>query len=77
MSEKKKAVGLAQRANEAIKDSPYLGRRKLRCEAKDEGRIVLRGQVGTFFQKQMAQEALRNLQGLTQIDNHLEVVGNA
>jgi osmotically-inducible protein OsmY len=34
---------------------------------------VLQGVVGTFFQKQMAQEALRRVDGVQQIENNLEV----
>ena len=56
----------------ALKDNPHLGRRRLRLEA-DEGRVVLRGVVGSYFQKQMAQEAVRNVQGVQEIENQLEV----
>jgi hypothetical protein len=30
--------------------------------------------VQSFFQKQMAQEAIRRIAGVEQIDNHLEVM---
>ena len=45
-----------------------------RCsvEAAD-GRVVLKGSVGSFFQKQMAQEAIRRVDGVQLIDNLLEV----
>ncbi len=56
----------------ALSESPYLTRRKLRFEAS-EGRVVLRGTVGSYFQKQMAQEALRRVEGVDEILNHLEV----
>jgi osmotically-inducible protein OsmY len=56
----------------AIESNPYLAGRKLRFEA-EEGRVVLRGKVASYFQKQMAQEALRHIDGLQQIENHLEV----
>ena len=41
-------------------------------EAAD-GRVVLKGNVSTFFQKQMAQEAVRRIDGVQQIENLLQV----
>ena len=64
---------LAARVSTALKDSPHVPRRQLRFETHEEGRVVLRGQVGTYFQKQMAQEVLRNVDGVDCIDNELEV----
>jgi len=56
----------------ALEQNPHLIGRKLRFE-NSEGRIVLRGVVASYFQKQMAQEALRGMDGIAQIDNQLEV----
>jgi osmotically-inducible protein OsmY len=56
----------------AIEKNPHLRQRKLRFEAQ-EGRVVLRGTVSSYYQKQMAQESLRRLEGVDQIENHLEV----
>jgi len=56
----------------AIEKNPHLRKRKLRFEAQ-EGRVVLRGTVNSYYQKQMAQESLRRLEGVNQIENHLEV----
>jgi osmotically-inducible protein OsmY len=56
----------------AIEKNPHLRQRKLRFEAQ-EGRVVLRGVVSSYYQKQMAQESLRRLEGVNQIENHLEV----
>ena len=36
-------------------------------------RVTIRGEVNSFFQKQMATEALRKLQGIEEIDNQLIV----
>jgi len=63
---------LDHRVLHALSESPYLVRRKLRFETS-EGRVVLRGIVSSFFQKQMAQEALRGIEGVDEIHNHLEV----
>ena len=60
----------------ALNRNPYLAGRKLRFEA-EEGRITLRGVVRSYFQKQMAQEALRRIDGVDQIHNELEVAGLA
>ncbi len=56
----------------AIESSPFVRRRKLRFETHD-GRVVLRGRVGTYYQKQMAQEAVRGVAGVLAIENQLEV----
>ena len=53
--------------------NPYLSNRKLRFEAS-EGRVTLKGKVRTYFQKQMAQEMLRDVEGVASIENDLEVI---
>jgi len=64
---------LAQRVDQAIQTSPYISGRTLRFET-DGGRVVLQGSVPSYFQKQMAQEAVRRVEGVEHIDNHLEVL---
>jgi len=63
---------LADQVHLAIRENPHLTRRDFQCEEED-GRVVLRGVVGSYYQKQMAQEALRRIDGVHQIENHLEV----
>jgi osmotically-inducible protein OsmY len=63
---------LHDRVLSALEDHPYLARRNLRFE-NHAGRVVLRGTVGTYYQKQLAQEALRHIDGVFQITNELEV----
>lgn len=63
---------LVGQVHSAIQTNPYLAGRKLRFEAA-EGRVVLLGTVSTYFQKQMAQEALRRIDGIREIENQLEV----
>ena len=63
---------LVERVNSAIHTSPYLNGRKL-LSATDGGRVVLHGKVNTYFQKQMAQEIVRRVEGVEQIENCLEV----
>ncbi len=67
---------LADRVDNALVTNPYLTGRTLRFET-DGGRVILRGRVGTWYQKQMAQEHLRRVEGVELIDNFLEVVGSA
>ena len=56
----------------ALEQNPYLPRRNLRFET-NEGRVTLRGIVGSYFQKQMAQESIRHLAGVQEIANEPEV----
>ncbi len=56
----------------ALTGNPHLPARNLRFET-NEGRVTLRGVVGSYFEKQMAQEALRQVEGVAGIDNELEV----
>lgn len=63
---------LADRVDSVIKSNPFLAGRQLRFEAH-EGRITLKGVVNSYFQKQMAQEALRKIDGVVEIENELEV----
>jgi hypothetical protein len=61
------------RLHSAISSNPYLAGRHVRFEA-EEGRVVLRGVVNTYFQKQMAQESLRRVEGVREIENELTVM---
>ena len=64
---------LEERIGTAIRRSPYNLRKILRFEAS-EGKVVLRGQVASYFHKQMAQEALRGVAGVREIENQVEVI---
>ncbi|MFH1924479.1 MAG: BON domain-containing protein [Planctomycetota bacterium] len=57
----------------ALESNPHISTRSLRFEA-ESGRVTLRGMVGTYFQKQMAQEAIRRIDGVDEIQNELEVI---
>ena len=63
---------LQDRIDEAVRANPHLAGRRLRLES-NEGRVVLSGHVGTYFQKQMAQEAIKRVDGVHEIENRLEV----
>jgi osmotically-inducible protein OsmY len=59
--------------DEALNQSPYFARRGVRVEAQEEGEVVLRGTVRSYYHKQMAQEILRRVDGVRRIENRLEV----
>ncbi len=63
---------LDDRVQSALDRHPNLPKRALRFET-NEGRVTLHGKVASWYQKQMAQEALRRLDGIHAIDNQLEV----
>ena len=46
-------------ARRLLADSPFQELRCLRVEAKDEA-VLLRGEVATFYMKQLAQETVRS-----------------
>jgi osmotically-inducible protein OsmY len=64
---------LAERLDQAIQTNPYVSGRTLRFET-DGSRVVLQGSVKSYFQKQMAQEAIRRVAGVEQVENCLEVL---
>lgn len=63
---------LDDRVLTALEQNPHVARRNLRFETQ-QGRVTLRGVVGTYYQKQMAQEAVRSVEGVEEIANELEV----
>ena len=63
---------LFEQIHEALTSSPHVPIREVHVEAA-EGRVVLKGCVRSFFQKQMAQEAIRRIDGVESIENLLEV----
>jgi len=66
------APPLEDRIHTALASSPYLESNHLRIEAQ-QGAVRIHGQVGTFFEKQMAQETVRRLDGVERVENLLEV----
>lgn len=66
------AIALVQRLDSAIKGNPHLSGHQVFC-SEEGGTVILHGRVRSYYQKQMAQEALRNLQGVERIVNDLQV----
>jgi osmotically-inducible protein OsmY len=59
-------------ATDRLRKTPYQALRALSCEY-DRGVLFLRGQLPTFYQKQLAQEAVVGLAGVVQVVNETEV----
>lgn len=60
-------------AKRALDDSgyPQLGRVRAYC---DHGRITLQGRVTTYYLKQVAQEVVRSVAHVRDVDNDLRVI---
>lgn len=67
-----KVASLQDQVEIILSANPYLTHQKLQFET-ERGRVVLRGVVRSFYQKQMAQETLRHVDGVEEIENLLEV----
>jgi osmotically-inducible protein OsmY len=65
-------ASLDEQVSALLAKSPYASTRRLRIETQ-AGKVVLRGVVPSYYQKQMAQEAVRRLSGVSEVDNQLEV----
>lgn len=65
-------TALEGRVMNALARNPFLPGRKVHFETQ-QGKIVLRGVVGSYYQKQMAQETLRSIEGVHEIENLLQV----
>lgn len=63
---------LAERIDSAILRNPYLAGHTVHIEM-GPGRVVLRGVVPSYYQKQIAQEVVRMVEGVERVDNQLQV----
>jgi hypothetical protein len=63
----------AEAAKHRILHQPHLTMQRLWCEF-DGARLFLRGQVPSFYFKQLAQEAVIGIDGVRQVVNEIEVV---
>lgn len=59
-------------AQQRLRAVPYASSRLLRCEYR-QGLLILRGQVESYYEKQLAQEAVAGLEGVSQVVNEIEV----
>lgn len=62
----------ADRARERLSGAPHASLRRVAC-SHNNGSLVLRGRVGSYYLKQLAQELVRSAEGVGAIVNQLEV----
>ncbi len=63
----------ADLAERALRNSPYLALRTVRCECQD-GVLTLRGCLPTYYLKQVAQAVVARVEGVRQVVNEIEVL---
>jgi osmotically-inducible protein OsmY len=64
---------LPAEVHHALANNPHLAGRKLRVEMRDD-HVVLSGELGSYYHKQMAQEAIRSIGGIRKVRNEIQVV---
>lgn len=65
---------VAQAASERLTNNSNLCTQRISCEYM-HGVLRLQGRLPTFYQKQVAQEVVKGLDGVEQVVNNIEVVG--
>lgn len=68
-------ANLDQEVAAVILSNPHLQQRHVFTRT-DAGHVTLKGRVKSFFEKQMAQEALKKIRGVESVDNQLQVNWN-
>jgi len=63
---------IAEKARDRLRKDPHVNRREVSCECQ-EGVLWLRGELPSFYEKQVAQEAVKGLDGVAGIINDIEV----
>jgi osmotically-inducible protein OsmY len=63
---------VAARANRCLQESAYMAIRSVSCKY-DQDVLFLRGRLTSYYEKQVAQEAVRDLEGVVQVVNQIEV----
>jgi osmotically-inducible protein OsmY len=67
------AEAIVAAAKERLRNRSHLTVQRIWCDF-DDGRLFVRGQVPSFYYKQLAQEAVAGLNGVCQVVNEIEVV---
>ena len=63
---------IAKAARKRLQASPYKFLQGVSCHCKDSV-LTLKGHLFTFYEKQIAQEAVFRVEGMTQVVNEIEV----
>jgi osmotically-inducible protein OsmY len=66
------SLSIAQTARDRLDRNPGLCHGAVSCEFQ-QGILLLYGCLPTYYQKQVAQEAVRGLEGVQKVVNHIEV----
>jgi carbon storage regulator CsrA len=66
------APGVAEAATQRLRASPYKVMQRVSCECK-HGVLFLRGRLFSFHEKQVAQEVVTGVSGVTRVVNEIEV----
>jgi osmotically-inducible protein OsmY len=64
---------IKERAERALRKYPYLILERITCEYED-GRLILRGCLPSYFLKQVAQTAVAHLEGVENVMNEIDVL---
>lgn len=65
-------TALQQEVAHRLSNSPYAGLRRVRCDSQ-QGAVVLKGSVSSFYLKQMATAIGRQVAGVRAVRNELYV----
>ena len=66
------APAVAETAMERLRASPYKAMRRVSCKC-EHGTLFLRGRLFSFHEKQVAQEIVARVNGVTQVVNEIQV----
>ena len=67
---------IAEIAEARLSASSHLALRKVFCKY-DDGVLVLRGRLNSFFHTQLAQETVAKIEGVERVVNKIEIVSGA
>lgn len=63
-------------ADTLLRDKSRGSFRDVSCQCEDEGTVILRGHSTSYYEKQVAQETLRGMDGVMQVVNEIEVTAS-
>jgi len=66
-------AGVAEQAESRLRSNSYLALKNVSCDFQ-QGRLVLRGCLPTYYLKQLAQEVVAHVEGVDQIVNQINVL---
>ena len=66
------SIDIENQLKTIINQNPHLQQNRFHFDAR-VGRVTVQGKVKSWYEKQMAQEVLRSIEGVVEIDNELTV----